>query len=231
MAGSPPRSPAATDEAPDDDACLNLGDYAQQRLSGVRAFGGEGPRSARCVTDGQQAGATAHPVLDDAHGAVLLRHRRRQWRAQAGEERPRGGRRAGQATTRTATTAAYDAMVRMAQNFAQRYPLIDGQGNFGSPRRRRCGRHALHRSPPGAHWRACLLDEIDEGTVDYATQLRRQRTKSPSELLPARLPFVLLNGASGIAVGLATEVPSHNLREVAAASRRAAEKPEVAQRR
>ncbi len=111
--------------------------------------------------------------------------------------------------------AAYDAMVRMAQDFSQRYPLIDGQGNFGS----RDGdgaaamRYTEARLAPIAR---LLLDEIDEGTVDFIPNYDGS-TEEP-RLLPARLPFVLLNGASGIAVGLATEVPSHNLREVAAAA-------------
>ena len=111
--------------------------------------------------------------------------------------------------------AAYDAMVRMAQDFALRYPLVDGQGNFGS----RDGdgaaamRYTEARLSPIAR---LLLDEIDEGTVDFIPNYDGS-TEEP-KLLPARLPFVLLNGASGIAVGLATEVPSHNLREVAAAA-------------
>src|SRR5262245_6530909 len=112
-------------------------------------------------------------------------------------------------------TAAYDALVRMAQDFSQRYPLVDGQGNFGS----RDGdsaaamRYTEARLTPIAR---LLLDEIDEGTVDFVPNYDGS-TEEPS-LLPARLPFVLLNGSSGIAVGLATEVPSHNLREVAAAA-------------
>jgi topoisomerase-4 subunit A len=112
-------------------------------------------------------------------------------------------------------TAAYDAMVRMAQDFALRYPLIDGQGNFGS----RDGdgaaamRYTEARLAPIAR---LLLDEIDMGTVDFVPNYDGS-TEEPKQL-PARLPFVLLNGASGIAVGLATEIPSHNLREVAAAS-------------
>jgi len=112
-------------------------------------------------------------------------------------------------------TAAYDALVRMAQDFSQRYPLVDGQGNFGS----RDGdgaaamRYTEARLTPIAR---LLLDEIDEGTVDFAANYDGS-TEEPT-LLPARLPFVLLNGSSGIAVGLATEVPSHNLREVAAAA-------------
>ncbi|MBT9503736.1 MAG: DNA topoisomerase IV subunit A [Burkholderiaceae bacterium] len=111
--------------------------------------------------------------------------------------------------------AAYDALVRMAQNFSLRYPLIDGQGNFGS----RDGdgaaamRYTESRLAPIAR---LLLDEIDEGTVDFIPNYDGS-TQEPKQL-PARLPFVLLNGASGIAVGLATEVPSHNLREVAAAA-------------
>ena len=112
-------------------------------------------------------------------------------------------------------TAAYDALVRMAQNFSQRYPLIDGQGNFGS----RDGdgaaamRYTEARLAPIAR---LMLDEIDEGTVDFQPNYDGS-TEEPKQL-PARLPFVLLNGASGIAVGLATEIPSHNLREVAAAA-------------
>ena len=111
--------------------------------------------------------------------------------------------------------AAYDALVRMAQDFSLRYPLIDGQGNFGS----RDGdgaaamRYTEARLSPIAR---LLLDEIDEGTVDFIPNYDGS-TEEPS-LLPARLPFALLNGASGIAVGLATEIPSHNLREVAAAA-------------
>jgi topoisomerase-4 subunit A len=111
--------------------------------------------------------------------------------------------------------AAYDALVRMAQDFSQRYPLIDGQGNFGS----RDGdgaaamRYTEARLSPIAR---LLLDEIDEGTVEFVPNYDGS-TEEPKQL-PGRLPFVLLNGASGIAVGLATEVPSHNLREVAAAA-------------
>ncbi len=111
--------------------------------------------------------------------------------------------------------AAYDALVRMAQGFSQRYPLIDGQGNFGS----RDGdgaaamRYTEARLAPIAR---LLLDELDEGTVDFQPNYDGS-TEEPRQL-PARLPFVLLNGASGIAVGLATEIPSHNLREVAAAA-------------
>ncbi|GIZ50575.1 DNA topoisomerase IV subunit A [Noviherbaspirillum aridicola] len=111
--------------------------------------------------------------------------------------------------------SVYDALVRMAQDFSLRYPLIDGQGNFGS----RDGdgaaamRYTEARLTPISR---LLLDEIDMGTVDFMPNYDGS-SKEP-KLLPARLPFVLLNGASGIAVGLATEIPSHNLREVAAAA-------------
>jgi topoisomerase-4 subunit A len=110
--------------------------------------------------------------------------------------------------------AAYEALVRMAQDFSLRYPLIDGQGNFGS----RDGdgaaamRYTEARLTPIAR---LLLDELDEGTVEFIDNYDGN-FKEPA-LLPARLPFVLLNGASGIAVGMATEIPSHNLREVVAA--------------
>ena len=111
--------------------------------------------------------------------------------------------------------SVYDALVRMAQDFSLRYPLIDGQGNFGS----RDGdgaaamRYTEARLTPIS---TLLLDEIDMGTVDF--QPNYDGSTEEPKLLPGRLPFVLLNGASGIAVGLATEIPSHNLHEVAKAA-------------
>jgi topoisomerase IV subunit A len=109
-------------------------------------------------------------------------------------------------------TAAYDALVRMAQDFSQRYPLIDGQGNFGS--RDGDGAAAMRYTEARlSRITSLLLDEIDMGTVDFIPNYDGS-TEEPRQL-PARLPFTLLNGASGIAVGLATEIPSHNLREVA----------------
>ena len=109
-------------------------------------------------------------------------------------------------------TAAYDALVRMAQDFSQRYPLIDGQGNFGS--RDGDGAAAMRYTEARlSKITRLLLEEIDEGTVDFQPNYDG-REQEPRQL-PARLPFALLNGASGIAVGLATEIPSHNLREVA----------------
>ena len=109
-------------------------------------------------------------------------------------------------------SSVYDAAVRMAQDFSQRYPLIDGHGNFGS--RDGDGAAAMRYTEARlARITSLLLDEIDEGTVDFIPNYDGS-TQEPSQL-PARLPFNLLNGASGIAVGLATEIPSHNLREVA----------------
>jgi topoisomerase-4 subunit A len=111
--------------------------------------------------------------------------------------------------------SVYDALVRMAQDFSLRYPLIDGQGNFGS----RDGdgaaamRYTEARLTPVSR---LLLDEIDMGTVDF--QPNYDGSSTEPRTLPARLPMLLLNGASGIAVGMATEIPSHNLREVAAAA-------------
>ena len=108
--------------------------------------------------------------------------------------------------------AAYDAMVRMAQNFTLRYPLVDGIGNYGS----RDGdpaaamRYTEARLTPFAE---LLLTELEQNTVNFSANYDG-RNLEPVEL-PARLPIVLLNGASGIAVGLATEIPSHNLNEVA----------------
>ncbi|MBT9506462.1 DNA topoisomerase IV subunit A [Rhodoferax sp.] len=109
-------------------------------------------------------------------------------------------------------SSVYDAAVRMAQDFSLRYPLIDGQGNFGS--RDGDGAAAMRYTEARlAKITSLLLDEIDEGTVDFTPNYDGS-TEEPRQL-PARLPFALLNGASGIAVGLATEIPSHNLREIA----------------
>ncbi len=121
--------------------------------------------------------------------------------------------------------AAYDALVRMAQDFAQRYPLIDGQGNFGS--RDGDGAAAMRYTEARlSRITSLLLDEIDQGTVDFVPNYDGS-TEEPRQL-PARLPFSLLNGASGIAVGLATEIPSHNLREVADACVALVKNPKLA---
>ncbi len=121
-------------------------------------------------------------------------------------------------------TAAYDALVRMAQDFTLRYPLIDGQGNFGS--RDGDGAAAMRYTEARlTRFAKLLLDEIDEGTVDFVPNYDGS-AQEPRQL-PARLPMMLLNGASGIAVGLATEIPPHNLREVAAAAAQMVRDPDT----
>ncbi|HSQ05834.1 MAG TPA: DNA topoisomerase (ATP-hydrolyzing), partial [Burkholderiales bacterium] len=111
--------------------------------------------------------------------------------------------------------STYDALVRMAQNFSLRYPLIDGQGNFGTQDGDSAAayRYTEARLTPIAE---LLLSEIDQDTVDFIPNYDG-RLKEP-ELLPARLPMLLLNGASGVAVGMACELQPHNLREVADAA-------------
>ena len=120
-------------------------------------------------------------------------------------------------------TACYEAMVLMAQPFSYRYPLVDGQGNFGSPddpKSFAAMRYTEARLTPFADM---LLAEIGQGTVDWTPNF--DGTLNEPAFLPARLPHVLLNGATGIAVGMATDIPPHNLREVAAACARLLEKP------
>ena len=108
-------------------------------------------------------------------------------------------------------SSAYEAMVRLAQDFSMRYPLVDGQGNFGSRDGDNAAamRYTEARLTPLAD---LLLSELDMGTVDFMPNY--DGAFQEPAMLPARLPMVLLNGASGIAVGMATEIPSHNLREV-----------------
>ncbi|NNF67956.1 MAG: DNA topoisomerase IV subunit A, partial [Gammaproteobacteria bacterium] len=113
-------------------------------------------------------------------------------------------------------SACYEAMVHMAQPFAFRYPVVDGQGNWGSqddPKSFAAMRYTEARLTPFA---GVLLAELGQGTVDWG--LNFDGSLEEPLVLPARLPNVLLNGATGIAVGMSTDVPPHNLREVVAAS-------------
>jgi len=113
-------------------------------------------------------------------------------------------------------SACYEAMVHMAQGFSFRYPLVDGQGNWGSsddPKSFAAMRYTEARLAPFAE---VLLSELGEGTVDWTDNF--DGTLKEPTLLPARLPAVLLNGATGIAVGMATDIPPHNLREVSSAT-------------
>ncbi len=120
--------------------------------------------------------------------------------------------------------SVYDALVRLAQDFTMRYPLIDGEGNFGS---RDGDEAAAYRYTEArlTRFAEVLLAELDQGTVDFAPNY--DGTRVEPTVLPARLPVVLLNGASGIAVGMATEVPSHNLNEVADAAIAMIRDPEI----
>lgn len=120
-------------------------------------------------------------------------------------------------------SSVYDAAVRMAQDFSLRYPLIDGQGNFGS--RDGDGAAAMRYTEARlSKISELLLAELDMDTVDFAPNY--DGTSKEPVLLPARLPFGLLNGASGIAVGMATEIPSHNLNEVSLACEQVIRHPE-----
>ncbi len=112
-------------------------------------------------------------------------------------------------------SAVYEAAVRMAQDFSLRYPLIEGQGNFGSRDGDSAAAMRYTEVRLSRFAEDILLSEIDRGTVDYRENY--DGTLKEPALLPARLPVLLLNGVSGIAVGMATEMPAHNLREVAQA--------------
>ena len=122
-------------------------------------------------------------------------------------------------------SACYEAMVLMAQPFSYRYPLIDGQGNWGSqddPKSFAAMRYTESRLSPYAR---LLLSELGQGTVDWVPNF--DGTLDEPRVLPARLPNILLNGATGIAVGMATDIPPHNLQEVAAACVHLLEHPEA----
>lgn len=122
-------------------------------------------------------------------------------------------------------SACYEAMVLMAQPFSYRYPLVDGQGNWGSiddPKSFAAMRYTEARLAPYAQ---VLLAELGQGTVDWVPNF--DGTMEEPSLLPARLPNVLLNGSTGIAVGMATDIPPHNLREVAAACVHLLQKPQA----
>ncbi len=112
-------------------------------------------------------------------------------------------------------SACYEAMVLMAQAFSYRYPLIDGQGNFGSPDDPKSFAAMRYTESRLAPFARVLLRELGQGTVDWLPNF--DGTLQEPRLLPARLPHILLNGTTGIAVGMATDLPPHNIREVASA--------------
>ncbi len=125
-------------------------------------------------------------------------------------------------------SAAYEAMVLMAQPFSYRYPLVEGQGNFGSPDDPKSFAAMRYTESKLTKVAGLLLDEIDQGTVEWSANF--DGTLQEPNWLPARLPQILLNGTTGIAVGMATDIPPHNLREVAAACIRLIEEPQCSVR-
>ncbi len=122
-------------------------------------------------------------------------------------------------------TACYEAMVLMAQGFSYRYPLVDGQGNWGSPDDPKSFAAMRYTESRLTAYAQVLLQELGQGTVDWLPNF--DGTLREPAMLPARLPNVLLNGASGIAVGMATDIPPHNLREVANACIHLLESPKT----
>ncbi|MCW9077680.1 MAG: DNA topoisomerase IV subunit A [Gammaproteobacteria bacterium] len=122
-------------------------------------------------------------------------------------------------------TACYEAMVLMAQDFSYRYPLVDGQGNWGSPDDPKSFAAMRYTEARLTAYAQVLLSELGQGTVDWVPNF--DGTLKEPAMLPARLPNVLLNGATGIAVGMATDIPPHNLREVTSACIRLIEDPKV----
>jgi topoisomerase-4 subunit A len=121
--------------------------------------------------------------------------------------------------------ACYEAMVHMAQSFSFRYPIVDGQGNWGAPDDPKSFAAMRYTEARLAPFAEVLLAELGEGTVDWTTNF--DGTLKEPVLLPARLPAVLLNGATGIAVGMATDIPPHNLREVSSAAIHLLENPKA----
>jgi topoisomerase IV subunit A len=125
-------------------------------------------------------------------------------------------------------SACYEAMVLMAQPFSYRYPLVDGQGNFGSPDDPKSFAAMRYTESRMTKYAALLLSELGQGTVDW--QPNFDGTMDEPVLLPARVPNILLNGAMGIAVGMSTDIPPHNLKEVVTACVRLIDEPDVTSR-
>jgi topoisomerase IV subunit A len=122
-------------------------------------------------------------------------------------------------------SACYEAMVLMAQPFSYRYPLVDGQGNWGSQDDPKSFAAMRYTEAKLTRYAEVLLSELSDGTVDWVPNY--DGTREEPAILPARLPNLLLNGTTGIAVGMATDIPPHNLREVANACVHLLEEPEA----
>ena len=122
-------------------------------------------------------------------------------------------------------SACYEAMVLMAQPFSYRYPLVDGQGNWGAPDDPKSFAAMRYTEARLSRFSEVLLAELGQGTVDWTPNF--DGTMKEPKTLPARLPHILLNGITGIAVGMATDIPPHNVREVAAACVHLIEQPKA----
>ncbi len=122
-------------------------------------------------------------------------------------------------------SACYEAMVLMAQPFSYRYPLVDGQGNFGSPDDPKSFAAMRYTESKLTKYASLLLSELGQGTVDWTPNF--DGTMDEPALLPARVPNLLLNGTTGIAVGMATDIPPHNLKEVVTACIQLLDNPDM----
>lgn len=120
-------------------------------------------------------------------------------------------------------SACYEAMVLMAQPFSYRYPLVDGQGNWGAPDDPKSFAAMRYTESRLSKYAEVLLGELGQGTADWVPNF--DGTMQEPKMLPARLPNILLNGTTGIAVGMATDIPPHNVREIAAAAVALIDKP------
>ncbi|NCG54645.1 DNA topoisomerase IV subunit A [Serratia fonticola] len=120
-------------------------------------------------------------------------------------------------------SACYEAMVLMAQPFSYRYPLVDGQGNWGAPDDPKSFAAMRYTESRLSKYAEVLLGELGQGTTDWVPNF--DGTMQEPKMLPARLPNILLNGTTGIAVGMATDIPPHNVREIAAAAVALIDKP------
>lgn len=122
-------------------------------------------------------------------------------------------------------SACYEAMVLMAQPFSYRYPLVDGQGNWGAPDDPKSFAAMRYTEAKLSKFAEVLLGELGQGTVEW--QPNFDGTMKEPQMLPARLPHILLNGITGIAVGMATDIPPHNVREIADATIKLIDSPKA----
>ena len=171
------------------------------RLPRLRGLDRQGARAAGDRRRAE-AGAAAHPVRDERRRRAGFAKCARYVGEVLGKYHPHGD------------SSTYEAMVHLAQPFSMRYPLIDGQGNFGSVMAMRPRRIAIRKQ--GCPLRRIPVERNRGGHRRFHQELRRKFDEPV--LLPARLPFGLLNGSFGIPVGFSTRIPSHNLKEVAAAA-------------